>query len=299
MEGRILMEKTGWNRQLRYAPYLYISPYFILFGIFSLYPIIYSFYLSLTEWNGSRDKLFVGLDNYAALLRDHYFWLSLWNSVVIFLMYVPLMLFLGLIFASMLNSNWMVGKGFFRMALFVPNFVSVVAVSFVFVLLFNTQDGLINTFLMNLGWIKNPLPWLDSPWWARFSVASMVLYRWLGYNMLLLMTGLQSIPKDLYEAAYVDGATKVKSFFLITIPLVKKMLLFCTVLSTIGTFSLFTEPYILTKGGPLNSTLTPVLMLYNESFQNFNFGYASSIAVCFFILMMTVSLIQMRLFDEK
>ncbi|MBY9079109.1 Lactose transport system permease protein LacF [compost metagenome] len=293
------MEKTGWNRQLRYAPYLYISPYFILFGIFSLYPIIYSFYLSLTEWNGSRDKLFVGLDNYAALLRDHYFWLSLWNSVVIFLMYVPLMLFLGLIFASMLNSNWMVGKGFFRMALFVPNFVSVVAVSFVFVLLFNTQDGLINTFLMNLGWIKNPLPWLDSPWWARFSVASMVLYRWLGYNMLLLMTGLQSIPKDLYEAAYVDGATKVKSFFLITIPLVKKMLLFCTVLSTIGTFSLFTEPYILTKGGPLNSTLTPVLMLYNESFQNFNFGYASSIAVCFFILMMTVSLIQMRLFDEK
>ncbi|AIQ65655.1 hypothetical protein PSTEL_23640 [Paenibacillus stellifer] len=293
------MERTGWNRQLRYAPYLYISPYFILFGIFSLYPIIYSFYLSLTEWNGSRDKLFVGLDNYAALLRDHYFWLSLWNSVVIFLMYVPLMLFLGLIFASMLNSNWMVGKGFFRMALFVPNFVSVVAVSFVFVLLFNTQDGLINTFLMNLGWIKNPLPWLDSPWWARFSVASMVLYRWLGYNMLLLMTGLQSIPKDLYEAAYVDGATKVKSFFLITIPLVKKMLLFCTVLSTIGTFSLFTEPYILTKGGPLNSTLTPVLMLYNESFQNFNFGYASSIAVCFFILMMTVSLIQMRLFDEK
>ncbi|KWX81468.1 hypothetical protein AMQ83_34065 [Paenibacillus riograndensis] len=293
------MEKTGWNRQIRYAPFLYISPYFILFGIFSLYPIIYSFYLSLTEWNGSREKLFIGMDNYAALMKDHYFWLSLWNSVVIFLMYVPLMLFLGLILASILNSSWMAGKGFFRMALFVPNFVSVVAVSFVFVLLFNTQDGLINTLLMNLGWIKDPLPWLESPWWARFSVAAMVLYRWLGYNMLLLLTGLQSIPKDLYEAAHVDGATKVKSFFLITIPLVKKMLLFCTVLSTIGTFSLFTEPYILTKGGPLNSTLTPVLMLYNESFQNFNFGYASSIAVCFFILMMTVSLIQMRLFDEK
>ncbi|MEK4058253.1 MULTISPECIES: carbohydrate ABC transporter permease [Paenibacillus] len=293
------MGKTRWNRQIRYAPYLYISPYFILFGIFSLYPIIYSFYLSLTEWNGASDKLFIGLDNYTALLKDHYFWLSLWNSLVIFLMYVPLMLFLGLIFASMLNSKWMVGKGFFRMALFVPNFVSVVAVSFVFVLLFNTQDGLINTFLLNLSWIKSPLPWLDSPWWARFSVALMVLYRWLGYNMLLLLTGLQSIPKDLYEAAYVDGATKVKSFFFITIPLVKKMLLFCTVLSTIGTFSLFTEPYILTKGGPLNSTLTPVLMLYNESFQNFNFGYASSIAVCFFILMMSISLIQMRLFDEK
>jgi ABC-type sugar transport system permease subunit len=117
--------------------------------------------------------------------------------------------------------------------------------------------------------------------------------------MLLLLTGLQSIPKDLYEAAYVDGATKVKSFFLITVPLVKRMLLFCTVLSTIGTFSLFTEPYVLTKGGPLDSTVTPVLMLYNESFQNFNFGYASSIAVCFFILMMAVSLIQMRLMDDR
>jgi len=293
------MKRTGWNRQLRYAPYLYISPYFILFFIFSLYPIIYSFYLSLTDWDGSRHKSFIGMANYGTLFHDHYFWLSLWNSAVIFLMYVPLMLFLGLIFASMLNANWMVGKGFFRMALFVPNFVSVVAVSFVFVLLFNTQDGLINTFLQSLGWIDSPVKWLDSPWLARVSVALMVLYRWFGYNMLLLLTGLQSIPKDLYEAAYVDGATKTKSFFLITVPLVKKMLLFCTVLSTIGTFSLFTEPFILTKGGPLNSTLTPVLMLYNESFQNFNFGYASTIAVCFFVLMMSVSLVQMKLFDDK
>jgi lactose/L-arabinose transport system permease protein len=293
------MRSPGWKLQLRLAPYLYISPYFLLFLVFSLYPIIYSFYLSFTDWNGSKEKSFIGFDNYAVLLKDHTFWLSLWNSVVIFLLYVPIMLFLALIFASLLNANWMVGKGFFRMALFVPNFVSVVAVSFVFVLLFNTQDGLINTLLSNLHWTDKPIPWLESPWWARISVAMMVLYRWLGYNMLLVLTGLQSIPKDLYEAAYVDGATKIKSFFLITVPLVKQILLFCTVLSTIGTFSLFTEPFILTKGGPLNSTLTPVLMLFNESFQNFNFGYASSIAVCFFILMMIISLIQMRLFDEK
>ncbi|NQX67547.1 sugar ABC transporter permease [Paenibacillus alba] len=293
------MRSPGWKLQLRLAPYFYISPYFLLFLVFSLYPIIYSFYLSFTDWNGSKEKSFIGFENYTILLNDHTFWLSLWNSVVIFLLYVPIMLFLALIFASLLNANWMVGKGFFRMALFVPNFVSVVAVSFVFVLLFNTQDGLINTLLSNMHWTSKPIPWLESPWWARISVAMMVLYRWLGYNMLLVLTGLQSIPKDLYEAAYVDGATKIKSFFLITVPLVKQILLFCTVLSTIGTFSLFTEPFILTKGGPLNSTLTPVLMLFNESFQNFNFGYASSIAVCFFILMMVISLIQMRLFDEK
>ncbi|MBW7452554.1 carbohydrate ABC transporter permease [Paenibacillus sepulcri] len=293
------MKTSKWNKQLLFAPYIYISPYFILFFVFSLYPILYSFYISFTDWNGSGEKTMIGFDNYIELFGDKNFWLSLWNSSIIFLMYVPIMLFLGLIFASILNSNWMVGKGFFRMALFVPNFVSVVAVSFVFVLLFNTQDGLINTVLDNMGLIDSPIPWLESPWWARISVAVMVLYRWIGYNMLLLMTGLQSISKDLYEAAYVDGSTKLKSFFLITIPLVKKMLLFCTVLSTIGTFSLFTEPFILTQGGPLNSTLTPILMLYNESFQNFNFGYASSIAVCFFILMMAISLIQMRVFDDK
>jgi len=293
------MRSSSWKWQIRLVPYFYISPYFILFFIFSLYPILYSFYISFTDWNGSKTKTFIGIQNYITLFGDHNFWLSLWNSIMIFLMYVPLMLFLALIFASILNANWMIGKGFFRMALFVPNFVSVVAVSFVFVLLFNMQDGLINTLLKNIGWIDKPIPWLESPWLARFSVAMMVLYRWLGYNMLLLLTGLQSIPKDLYEAAYVDGATKVQSFFQITIPLVKRILLFCTILSTIGTFSLFTEPFILTKGGPLNSTLTPVLMLYNESFQNFNFGYSSAIAVCFFILMMFVSLLQMRLFDDK
>ena len=292
------MKNGFWRWQIRCIPYLYIFPYFLLFFVFSLYPILYSFDISFTDWNGARAKSYIGLENYVALFHDRTFWLSLWNSAVIFLMYVPIMLFLGLIFASLLNAGWMIGKGFFRMALFVPNFVSVIAVSFIFVLLFSTQDGLVNTLLRNLGWIRTPIPWLDSPWWARITVAMMVLYRWLGYNMLLLLTGLQSIPKDLYEAAYVDGATKVKSFFLITVPLVKRMLLFCTVLSTIGTFSLFTEPYVLTKGGPLDSTVTPVLMLYNESFQNFNFGYASSIAVCFFILMMAVSLIQMRLMDD-
>ncbi|RCX23471.1 carbohydrate ABC transporter membrane protein 1 (CUT1 family) [Fontibacillus phaseoli] len=293
------MKASKLNKQMLVAPYIYISPYFILFFIFSLYPILYSIYISLTDWNGSGEKEFIGFENYMQLFSDNDFWLSLWNSTLIFLMYVPIMLFVGLILASMLNSNWMVGKGFFRMALFVPNFVSVVAVSFVFILLLNTQDGLVNSVLKSIGLIDNPIPWLESPWWARFSVAMMVLYRWLGYNMLLLLTGLQNISKDLYEAAYVDGATKIKSFFFITIPLVKKMLLFCTVLSTIGTFSLFTEPFILTQGGPLNSTLTPVLMLYRESFQNFNFGYASSIAVCFFILMMVISLLQMRIFDDK
>jgi len=293
------MKNGFWRWQIRCIPYLYIFPYFLLFFVFSLYPILYSFDISFTDWNGARAKSYIGLENYVALFHDRTFWLSLWNSAVIFLMYVPIMLFLGLIFASLLNAGWMIGKGFFRMALFVPNFVSVIAVSFIFVLLFSTQDGLVNTLLRNLGWIRTPIPWLDSPWWARITVALMVLYRWLGYNMLLLLTGLQSIPKDLYEAACVDGATKVKSFFLITVPLVKRMLLFCTVLSTIGTFSLFTEPYVLTKGGPLDSTVTPVLMLYNESFQNFNFGYASSIAVCFFILMMAVSLIQMRLMDDR
>ncbi|HEY0828021.1 MAG TPA: sugar ABC transporter permease [Bacilli bacterium] len=294
MENRL-----WWKWQYRTAPYLFIAPFFILFAIFTFYPFFYSFYLSFVEWNGSARKIFVGPDNYIALVQDHSFWRSLGNSVLIFFLYVPLMLMLALIFAVCLNKAWMIGRGFFRTAFFIPNVISVVAVSFVFAIIFNQHEGLLNVVLSNLDLIKEPIRWLETPFWAQASVALMVLYRWTGYNMLLLLAGLQSIPKDLYEAAVMDGANASQIFLRITVPLLRRILLFCTVLSTIGTFSLFTEPFILTKGGPLDATMTPVLLLYRESFQNFNFGYASSIAVCFFFLMLILTLLQMRLLGDK
>lgn len=290
------MNARIWKFQYQAAPYLFISPFFVLFTIFLLYPFGYSIYISMNEWGGGGEKTFVGGQNYSDLFRDDTFWQSMWNSVLMFFMYVPPMLLLAVILAIFLNQSWMKYRGFFRTAFFVPNITSVVALSFVFLILMNRQDGLFNTLLSGLG--LSGIPWLEDPMWARFSVALLVLYRWTGYNMLLMLAGLQNIPQDMYESARVDGASAWQNFRHITVPLLRRIIVFCTILSTIGTFSLFAEPFILTRGGPLEATLTPVLLLYRESFQNFNFGYSSAIAVCFFALMMVLTFLQLRL-DEK
>lgn len=292
------MNNKLWKLQFTAAPYLFISPFFILFVIFLLYPFVFSFYLSLVEWNGGPEKIFIGLDNYARLFKDKVFLLSLWNGVIIFMLYVPIMIMTSIVLAVILNKQWMKWKGIFRTAFFIPNIMAVVAVSFVFSIMLNTNDGLINVILQNLGVINENIRWLETPMWARISVAFMVFYRWMGYNMILVMAGLQNISKDLYESAFVDGASGFQSFRYITLPLLKKIITFITILSTIGTYSLFVEPFILTNGGPLNSTMTPVLLIYRESFQNLNFGYASSIAGVFFFLMMALTLFQLKLFKD-
>ncbi len=294
-----MMTNKLWRLQSKAAPYLFISPFFILFLIFLLYPFIFSFYLSLVQWNGGPKKTFVGLENYVRLFNDRVFLLSLWNGVIIFVLYVPIMILTSTVLAVLLNKQWMKWKGIFRTAFFIPNIMAVVAVAFVFSILLNTNDGLFNVILKNLGVITENIRWLETPMWARISVAFMVFYRWMGYNMLLVMAGLQNIPKDLYESAYVDGANAYQSFIYITLPLLKKIITFITVLSTIGTYSLFVEPFILTGGGPISSTMTPVLLIYRESFQNLNFGYASSIAGIFFFLMMTLTLFQLKLFRDN
>lgn len=292
------MPSKGWKRQYQTAPYLFIAPFFASFLLFSFIPLIYSFYSSFTRWNGFDDKQFAGMANFSYLLQDPTFWQAMGNGAIIFVLHVPIMLFLALILAVFLNRPLMKMKGFYRTSIFLPNVITVVAVAFVFSMLFNKQDGLVNTVLMNLHMINEPISWLETPFLARMSVALMVLYRWTGYNMLLFLAGLQNIPRDLYESAYVDGATKVQSFIYITLPNIRRIFLFCTVLSTIGTFALFTEPFILTKGGPIGATLTPVLYLYREAFQNLNFGYASTIAVAFFIIMMFLSIVQLRIFKD-
>ncbi|GIP28313.1 lactose ABC transporter permease [Paenibacillus sp. J23TS9] len=292
------MQNFYWRWQFKTAPYRFIAPFFILFMVFVFLPFVFSIYLSFTNWHGEEVKTFVGLANYKTLLTNREFWQSLLNSIFIFLLYVPVMLLLALIFASCLSSSWMKWTGFFRTVFFIPNITSVVAISFVFLLIFNST-GILNQVLMNAGFIHEPIPFLETPWWARISVSLLVIFRWTGYNMILLLGGMQSISRSLYEAAEVDGASGIKSFWYITLPLMKRLLAFCTVLSTLGTFSLFTEPFILTKGGPNLSTTTPVVLIYKESFQNLNMGYASTISIFFFMVMMILSLLQLRLFREN
>lgn len=289
-----LFEKISKNK----TPYLFILPFYILFAIFMLYPIVYSFYLSFHQWNGSGPKIYVGLLNYMNLLKNRPFQQSLINSLIIFLEYVPGMTLLALILAALLNSKYIRLRNVFRTFIFLPYVTASVAVAYCFQSLLDKDYGLVNLFLSWFG--VDPIAWLNSPSLARICLSGLVTWRWLGYNMIILLAGLQNIPPELYEAAKIDGATTTQSFFRITLPLMKPMLLFCIILSTIGTFSLFDEPYILTSGGgPMDATLTPVLYLYKVGFNFLHFGVASSIAYVLFIILLILSVFWIKILEER
>ena len=283
----------------RSAPYLFISPFYILFLVFVLYPLLFAFYISFTEWNGIKDPVWVGFGNYTHLFKDDIFLQSLWNGIIIFVMYVPLLLFLSLLFAVILNSTFVRFKAFFRAAYFIPYITSLVAVGFTFRMLFGTEYGFVNEMFISLGLDK--VDWLGTVWGARITLAILVIWRWLGYNMVIMLAGLQNIPTDLYESARIDGAGPVQSFFKITIPMMAPILLFTSILSTIGTFQLFAEPLVLTRGsgGPENAITSVIMYLYNQSFSYLKFGYASAMAYVFFLLMFVLTMLQIRVFKKE
>lgn len=238
-----------------------------------LYPILYTLYLSFVNWSSVASR-WVGLQNYVSILTDPIFWGSLLNDAFVLLIQVPIMLFIATVMAVALHSNNLRLKWVFRLAIFLPVLVDTVTYTIAFQLLFSTDFGILNYLLHLVG--LHPVNWSGNPWAARIAIVMVITWRWTGYNAIILLSGLQSISQDIYESAYVDGAGKIRTLFQITIPLLKPVLLFCAVLSTVGTLQLFTEPYILTGGGPQNSTMTPMLYLYGIAFQNFNFGIASA-----------------------
>ena len=277
-------------------PYLFIAPFYLLYGGFMLYPVVYSFWLSFQDWRGQRGTVFVGLDNYGRLMADDLFWTSLLNTVVIGLMYVPLMLLLALVLAVVLNSALFRLRTFFRAAVFAPYITATVIMALVFALIYDDQ-GILNSFLGLLG--IGPIPWTNSTEWSKVSVAGLLLWHWTGYNMVLMLAGLQTIPHDLYEAAGIDGASARQKLVSITIPLMRPVILFTAILSTIGTFRIFAEPYILTGGGPLNSSMTVLLYLYQQAFQGFKLGYASAMAYVVVGLVFVLSMVQFRLMRAR
>ena len=278
-------------------PYLFISPFYLLFLIFGVYPILFSFYLSFTEWKGLGPIKFVGLKNFELLFKDKIFWQSMTNGVILFFMYVPIMTFLALVLAVILNSKRVRGFRFFRTLLFIPYIMNVVAAGFTFRLLLNQKYGLVNELLgiFNIP----PVPWLESVWGGRVSLSLLVIWAWLGYNMVIMLAGLQTIPSELTEAALIDGASPIQAFFYVTIPLMRPVILFSVVLSTIGSFNLFSEIYNLTGGGPINATLTPVLVIFDQAFGNFRLGYASAMAYLYFSILFVLTLLQFRYFGQQ
>jgi len=277
--------------------YAFISPFYILFAVFGLYPMLLSIYLSFTRWKGVGPMEFAGWVNFSLIPQDKVFWQSMTNGVILFFLYVPVMLFLALALAVILNSGRVRGFRFFRTLIFLPFVTNMVAAGFAFRILLEKQNGLINVVMRYVGF--SPIPWLEDIWWARISLSLLIIWAWLGYNMVIMLAGLQTIPRELTEAALVDGASPIQAFFNITVPLMRPVILFCLITSTIGSFGLFTEISVLTGGGPVNATITPLIRIYGVAFGSYQFGYASALAYTFFAIIFVLTIIQFRLNREQ
>jgi cellobiose transport system permease protein len=283
------------------SPYAYVAPFFILFGLFGAFPLLYTAYVSLTDRNLLNPVThWVGLQNYGDLLHDSYFWNAVENTLGIWVISTVPQLLLALGLAHLLNTK-LRARTFFRMSLVLPQVTSLVAVALIFTQLFSKDFGLINFVLGKLG--LGPVAWEPGRLTSWIALSVMVIWRWTGYNALIYLAAMQSIPEDLYEAATVDGASSWKQFRHITIPLLRPTIIFTVIISTIGGLQLFTEPLLFepqhtgATGGSARQYQTVALYLYEKSFGSaqFKFGYASAIAWSLFLLIVVVSLINFLL----
>lgn len=260
------------------------------------YPTIYSIYVSFTKYRGGEFSA-AGWSNFKFILTDPAFLKAINNTFTILIIQVPIQTILALVIANLLNIQRLRFKGIFRMIVFMPVLIDTVSYSIVFLLFFSdSSGGLINSLLGLFG--QAPLHWMNVAWLSKIIIITAVTWRWTGYNAIIILSGLQNISSDLYEAASIDGASKVRQFFKITLPGVKPVVLFSVVLSVNGILQLFTEPNLITKGGPVNGTLTIVQYLYNAGFSSFNYGVASAGAYILAIMIGILTFIQMKVTKE-
>jgi ABC-type sugar transport system permease subunit len=241
--------------------------------------------------------VYAGFINFTLVPKDKLFWQSVLNGVYMAILHIPLIIFLALALAVILSSGRVKGYKIFRAIIFLPFITNMAAAGFTFAILFQQTSGLVNVALRYLN--IPGVPWLENAWWARISLTILILWAWLGYDMVIMMAGLQTIPRDLTEAALVDGATPIQAFFRITIPLMRPVILFLVITSTMGSFNLFTEVLALTNTGPAGATLTPIIRIYNLAFDSYQFGYASALGYVFFAIIFFISLTQFRFNRER
>ncbi|HET8598859.1 MAG TPA: sugar ABC transporter permease [Segeticoccus sp.] len=289
-------QQTRRRRRLRLTHWVFVGPGAALFAIFFAYPLVASLLQSLQSNQDGRN-VFVGLQQYQRMLHDPLMAKALLNTGLILVVQVPVMIGLALVLAAVLNNSWRRFRTTLRIAYFLPAVTTLVAYSIVFRVLLKTDGGVVNQALQAVG--LHGIDWLNSPGWARIALIASITWRWTGYNMVILLAGLQAVPKELYEAASVDGAGPVTTFVRVILPELRPVLLFTTVTSTIGTLQLFDENFILTGGGPANATLTPVLYLYRVGFQQLDFGYASAIAWVVVLIIGVLSLLQFRFLGRE
>ncbi|WP_233280640.1 carbohydrate ABC transporter permease [Devosia rhizoryzae] len=292
------MAQSQLARSEQINGWAFVAPALILLGLFMIYPILWSLWMSLQTGRGMVMS-FGGFTNVMRLTQDPVFLRALTNTLTFLAIQVPIMLILALLFANALNDSKLWGRSWFRTAIFLPCVTSLVAYSVVFRSMFG-QEGIINDMLMNLGLIGSPIPWLADPFWAKVVIVASITWRWTGYNMIFYLAAMQNIDRSIYEAARIDGVPAWARFWYLTVPMLKPVILFTTVISTIGTLQLFDEPNLITLGGPSDSTLTLSLYIYNLSFKFMpSFGYAATVSYVIVVLVGILSVIQFFLARDR
>lgn len=298
-------KKTGlfaaiWKNRVAYA---YIAPFYILFLVFTLFPMVAGFALSFFRWDGLGEMHFINIQNYVNLLNDPLFWKALKNTLFMgIIAHIPILLG-GLVLAYILNSKLVKGQNIFKTIYFMPMVTSSVAISIIFSNMFGYNYGLINWFLSLFG--EEPINWLGGDG-SLIPVAVIVLFawKWVGWNMVIYLAGMQGISNDIYEAAEIDGANHAQIVFRILIPLLKPIILFTMIQSTIGMFNLFTEPFMLTgsnlNGGTNNGGLTLMMYLYGKAPQGgTSYGYASAVAYVITMMIIIISVLLNKAMSDK
>ena len=283
----------SWKQKIE--PYLYVLHVMVGLGIFVFGPVVYAFFLGFNRWDLITHPVWVGWDNYKDFINSSLFWKVIGNTLYFTLVSVFLGVIVSLGLAMIVNQK-IKGVSFFRSVYFLPVISSMVAVSLVWKWLYNAQFGLINYFLKFLG-IAGP-NWLNSSLWAMPAIIIMSVWKMTGYNMIVLLAGLQNIPKELYEVASIDGASRWRQFWNITLPLLSPALFFALIILFISSFQVFEQTYVMTGGGPHYATLTLPLYIYQTSFLWFKIGYGAALSFVFFLIILAVILIQLG-FEKK
>ncbi len=279
------------------AAWWFVAPALLVIAVFFFLPIVAAFLISLTDFDiyalaDLANLRFVGLGNYLKLLQTPMFWQALGNTLYFVVAGVPLSIAASLGAALLLHSRLARFKAFFRTALFAPVVTTLVAVAVIWRYMFNTRYGLLNYALGGLG--IDPIDWLGDPHWAMPAIILFAVWKNFGYNMIIFLAGLQSIPEELYEAARIDGASVWRQFASVTLPMLSPVVMLVGILTIAGYFQLFAEPYVMTQGGPLQSTVSVLYFMYEEGFKWWNLGSASAVAFVLFLLIFAVTALQLR-----
>ncbi len=289
------MKKKQRNAEKR-TGYLMSLPYILYFLLFVGFPLVFSFILIFHKWNVITPMEWIGMRNFIRLFQDKLFFQSILNTLRFLIIHIPLQIVVALILAVLLNQK-IKARGFFRAIYFLPVIVSGVVITLLWRQLYAYDSGLLNTLLKSIGFSR--IPWITHPDWAMPSIAIMATWKNVGLYVVLFLVGLQGIPRYLYEAADIDGAGAVQQFFHITLPALNSTLVLVIILSTIGGFSLFIEPFVMTGGGPVNSTLSAMLYIYNQAFYFGHMGYAATLGFFFAAIVLMVVLIQKKCVERK